>query len=49
MKQDLVSKNRIFYVPSCPSQAGFNFTSAKKREMKGDLSFASYLCPLLSS
>lgn len=30
MKQDFVSKNRAFYFSSCPSQAGYNSTSAKK-------------------
>lgn len=30
IKEDLVSKNKAFYFPSCPSLAGYNFTSAKK-------------------
>lgn len=35
MKQDLVSKNRAFYFPSCPLQAGYNFTSSKKQDERG--------------
>lgn len=34
MKQDLVSKNRAFYFPSCPLQAEYNLLSAKKWDQR---------------